>query len=132
MRPFTMDFETMTIAIAGAAAVAILLACLYSLRYIFRYQLRNGMLRIKMFGFLTIRRVKLNDIEETRVVPIWLPARGFQFPQLLAEAWPSWVFTRRGVLIRKRTGISRRLLLTPEKPDDFAAELLRHQGSKRP
>lgn len=115
--------EAAGIIASAAAAILICLGWLYSLRYIFQYKVENKTLRIKLFGVFTIRRIPLNEIEELKAVPVWLPSSRSPISAIFAEAWPSWVFTRTGVMIRKRTGISRRLILTPERPEEFIRQI---------
>jgi len=103
------------------------LGYLYSLRFIFQYRVEGDSIRIKLFGLITIRRILLNDIKEIEIVPCWsFPSLPFTY----AEMWPSWVFTKTGVLVRKRTGLSRVLILTPENPLEFIATVKRLQSGE--
>lgn len=98
------------------------LCYLYSLRFIFQYRVEGDAIRIKLFGLITIRRILLNDIKAIEIAPCW----SFRsLPFIYAEMWPSWVFTKTGVLVRKRTGLSRVLILTPENPFEFIASVNR-------
>ncbi len=116
--------DTALIVGGGLLTVSFLLGYLYSLRYIIRYQVENHFLRVKLFGILTLRRIHLDDIVDIQPVSLWPFARGFRLASIWAEAWPSYVFTSTGVLIRKKSGISRRLILTPRNPDEFIGEIV--------
>jgi hypothetical protein len=108
-----------------------MLAWLYVLRYVFQYEIGGGWLRVKLLGHTTLRRVRLADIQEVRVVSAWAPRNMFSPHTVFAEAWPSFVFTRRAVLVVKTTGISRRLILSPRDPDSFVREISREISEGR-
>jgi len=118
---FKLETEMKAIAIGLSAAAVLLLltAYLYSLRYIFQYKISDGILRVELFGRVPLRRVRLEDIQEARIISPWPFSEHFSIDTLFAEAWPSRVFIRKGVLIRKKRGLSRRLVLTPQDPTKF-------------
>lgn len=97
-----------------------------------QYVVDQDALRIQLFGILTVRRVSLNDIDDARIVAMFtemLPfSKGFRLAFLWAERWPSYMFQRRAVIIHKRTGISRLLVLTPKSPEQFVESLRRTQS----
>jgi hypothetical protein len=99
----------------------------YAYRFIIQYRLDDKTLRIKLFGLLTVRRIRLRDIVEVRVIPrAWGNLlEAFRPEYLFAEKWPSYILVGEGaVFVRKQKGLSRRLILTPKNPQQFAEELL--------
>ena len=118
----------MGVSFLGAALL--ILGWLYVLRYVFQYEIGEGWLRVKLLGHITLRRVRLADIQEVRLVSSWAPRNMFSPRTLFAEAWPSFVFTRRVVLVVTTTGISRRLVLSPRDPDSFVREI--SEGRDKP
>lgn len=116
--------------------IAILIVCLllaayiYSLRYIFQYEVGPEVLQVKLCGVIPLRRVRLNAIEEVAVIAMAdaLPfSKRFRFGYIFAEHWPSHVPQKQAVFIRKRTGISRRLVLTPQNPQEFSEKILQYR-----
>ena len=96
-------------------------AYLYSLRFVFKYEVDQYFFRVKLFGIITLRRVSLGDIETINIVEGWKWPDPSAF--FFAERWPNQVFTKRGVLIKKRTGLSRFLFLSPENPEEFILKI---------
>jgi len=122
--------DSALVAVGGLLTVLLVLGYLYSLRYIFQYQVEGRFLRVKLFGVITLRRIHVDDIVEIQPVSLCPFGKNFRLASVWAEAWPSYVFTSTGVLIRKRSGISRRLVLTPKKPEDLIREIITHRHSK--
>lgn len=106
--------------------LALVAGVFYLFRHLFQYEILDHMVRIKLLGVITLRRIRLSDIEEVRLIS-WaqkLPfVSGFRVEYLFAEHWPSYFFSRRLAFIKKRTGISRRLILFPKQPDKFVEEI---------
>lgn len=122
--------KAVDVIIAGSAAliVCLLLALyIYSFRRIFQYEIGPDSLQVKLFGVVPLRRVKLKDIDEVTIISSTdaLPfSRKFRLGFIFAEHWPSYVPQNRAVFIRKRTGISRRLVLTPQNAQEFSEKIL--------
>lgn len=110
--------------------VLFVLGYLYAARYINQYEVGSRAIEIKLFGVAAVRRIQLQDIVEIQTIS-WtqtLPfAKGFRPAFLVAERWPSYIFSTRGVFIRKRSGISRFLVLSPQNPDEFVRKVLESQ-----
>lgn len=128
-----MKVWELLLVISAAIAVAVfLIGYLYSLRYVFQYEVEKDALRIKLFGFIPVRRVRLDDVDEIALIT-WretVPlSKGFRFPFLIAERWPSYVFQKRGVYLRKKTGVIRFLILSPKDPQGFVRKLRNSSAS---
>jgi len=100
---------------------------LYAARYIVRYTVGKETLRIELFGLFPVRRIKLEDIVEVKIISAWIDtlpfSKEFRLPFLIAERWPSYVFQKKGVFVRKKTGVSRFLILSPENPEEFTNKI---------
>lgn len=118
--------------LSGLVMLLLFAGNLYGARYIVRYELGQQMLRIKLFGLLPVRRIKMEDIIEVKVISAWtetLPfSKGFECAFLCAERWPSYVFKKNGVFIRNKAGISRYLILSPKDPEDFTSKIRRYKA----
>lgn len=125
--------EFLVLLLVALAACAVIVGYLYSARHIVQYSIDRDTLRVKILGVLTVRSVPLGDIEEIYVISAWwdtLPfSRRFRLPFLFAERWPSYVFQRYGVFIRKRTGFSRYLILSPEDSKAFVLQVERRRAA---
>ena len=121
-----------------AALLGLLIALalyLYSFRYIVRYSLQDGILRIKLFGSITVLKIPLSEIDDAEVIT-WkdvIPgSRSFRPDFLFAERWGGYTIGK-GVGIKKHTGLIRRVVISPEDPEGFAeqmkAQLRNREGS---
>lgn len=77
-----------------------------------RYRITADSLLVEVLGFRT-RRFRLDDIEAVH--------REGAFPH---ESWGGWRFWN-SVTIRRRSGFLRHVIVTPDEPDAFVAELNR-------
>jgi len=89
-----------------------------------RYRVTDRHLRISWLG-IPMRWVRLENIKRVGNRPV-----------LWAERWPSTLFdSRRMLVIRRRRGLFRNLVITPQYPFEFKAALeraSRTQGDKPP
>ena len=101
---------------AGAGGVALLLALRIFLRCRVRYQITRTELRIQLFG-IPLRRIPFNDIE--RISKPRRRHRRFQY-----ENWTNALHAvHRELVIHRRSGLWRRLLLTPANRYEFRKRL---------
>lgn len=71
---------------------------------------------------MTLRKVGLGEIETIEVVnTLKLPDPTILF---YAEKWPG-KFGKEGVLVKKKSGLSRVLLMSPENPGEFVEHVNR-------
>ncbi len=96
----------------------------FTMRYIYNYQIRDTAIEIVLFGKIPIRRIPYNNIAEIRKLPfkVVLP--------LSIEMFSALSFGNRvwgtGVLVRKKKGMIKQILITPDNPDRFIFETLQH------
>jgi hypothetical protein len=111
------------IAAVAFVVVALIFGYFYSLRYVFQYSVTETHLRIRLFGLLPVRNIRLDSIVDARIIRAWADTQPFstefRFPYLIAERWPSYVFQKRGIFIQKQTGLIRYLILSPKNPEEF-------------
>ncbi len=102
---------------------------LYFMNLIFQHELTNDAIRIRLMGLVTLREIALKDIASIEVVSLLNPPD----PTVMfyAERWPGKAVGKEGVLIRKRSGMSRVVLMTPESPHEFVQAVHRVQTEKR-
>jgi hypothetical protein len=129
-----MDAKMVQVLIGGFIFLSFLAAVggvFYLFRYLFQYEILDRIVRVKLIGVITLRRIRLEDIDEVRLIS-WaqrLPfVRGFRVDYLFAEHWPSYFFPRKLVFIKKRKGISRNLVLFPKDPQEFVAKISQLAG----
>jgi hypothetical protein len=83
-----------------------------------RYRVAGDFLVVEILG-LRVRRLLLDDIEEVH--------RQGAFPH---ESWGGWRFWN-SVTLRRRSGFLRHVILTPDDPDAFVAEMNRLLAARR-
>ena len=84
---------------------------------VYVHEVTEEAIRVRLFGLITLRKVLLKDIEAIEVVRrLELPDPTVLFH---AEQWPGKPFAKEGILVRKRTGVTRALLMSPDNPEDF-------------
>ncbi|SPP63195.1 hypothetical protein [Nitrospira lenta] len=90
---------------------------LHYMNRVYVHDVSGDAIRVRLFGLVTLRKVSLKDIETIEVVRrLELPDPTVMFH---AEQWPGKPFAEEGILVRKRTGISRTLLMSPDNPRSF-------------
>lgn len=116
-------------AVLGASICGI---WLYALRHVIRYEVKAGMVRIRLFDIIPIRTIRSDEVIDVTVVPAWPWMRGFRLSWCVGEVWPSRVFSRRAVLMRKSCGFTRIVLLTPSDPEQFVRDVRHSLNSAGP
>ena len=99
--------------VAALGAVLILFAMIYALRFIYGYRIKDGAIEILLFRVLPIYRISISDIEHIGILPrgsLWISPFVFRLANRL---------TRNSVLIHRRTGLVRKIVLTPDEPFRF-------------
>jgi hypothetical protein len=101
---------------------------LFFMHRVYVHEITEEAIRVRLFGLLTLRKVLLKDIESIEVVQTQeLPDPTVMFH---AEKWPGKPFAKEGILLRKRTGVSRVLLMSPEKPREFVEAVNKFRSEK--
>lgn len=112
---------------AVVGALGILFLGLYSLQFIFQYQIRADSVRYKLLGLITVGRISLDRIKEVHIVRLWPFSHGPDLPQdagtTFAVKWPSKVFTKSGVLISTHSGVPSDYILSPSDPQEFVNQI---------
>jgi hypothetical protein len=90
------------------------------LPYVYQYRFAGRSVQVTLFGLVPIFSVPYSKIAEARV----LSAR----EAFLANPWsglrfPSRVVALRPVLIRKDSGLFRKIVFTPSNPESFVSEI---------
>jgi len=109
--------------IAILVALAVVLGVVYGLKHAFSYRIKDSKLSIVMLG-LTVQRVGFSDIERVEVVPFaaLLPFSGsFRCDVFLSWKWCG--YRKRLVLITRRAGLVKRIIISPEEPERFTTLL---------
>ncbi len=95
-------------------------------RYLYNYRVTDDEIQIVLFGRIPLRRIPVRDIVEVRRVantainPISNPEVFY------SERWGNRIWGNT-VFIQKARGLSRRLLITPDDPDEFIRQVSRHR-----
>ncbi len=84
------------------------------LRTKFRYRISGTHFEVTLWG-LRVRRIALRDIEQVSV----------RHRRWAEQWWNTWRPARRRLLIRRRRGLCRNIIITPERRYEFKAELER-------
>lgn len=87
---------------------------LFLQRYVSIYRIEDHLLKIKIFG-ITLHRIWWTEIEDVKIVPI--------FGLLGAYRISGYEFSRKRVLISRRKGLVREVLLSPKNPEKFVQEI---------
>jgi hypothetical protein len=103
-----------------------LCVAIYMLRFVYGYRLKNGNIQVTLFHVLPIYRIRIEDIETIRKASAWRELGLFDSTlrmgnRLFGDA----------VLIGKRKGVVRRVVITPPDANAFVSQVLalRSQGS---
>ena len=116
-----------TDAVAAVVAIliagAVMLGSMYGFRYAFTYALENSRIDIRILG-VTVRRVPFSDIDHVEVIPFaaLVPfSRSFRWDAFFSWKWCG--YNKRVVAIKRRTGLVKRIIVSPEDPEAFARSL---------
>ena len=99
-------------------------------RWIIRYRITNSSIEVVLFGCIPISKTLFPDILEVRSVSFnellpWKNLQSVGWYRLGNRVWGD------GVLIRRRRGMVRRFVISPDEPRDFVNELNRKVDSQR-
>ncbi len=114
--------------IGVVTAAVVILGSAYGLRHAISYSSQNSSLNIRMLG-VTVRRVPFADIDYVEVIPFasLVPlSRSFRSDLFISLKWCG--YRKRVVAIRKRTGLVKRIIVSPEDPEAFASLLREAAG----
>lgn len=115
----------------GAWLVALVLACMLAvqvgLRFVITYELSQHEMRVMLFRIIKLSVVQFSDIASVEVMSfarlLVLSIKGKLF---WAARAGNRLYSREVVVVRRRPGRGRALILSPDCPEDFARQLERH------
>jgi hypothetical protein len=117
----TKLLDVTIIVLAAAVLAALLIAYLYSFRYLFQYSLENDTIRVQLFGTITLRKIRIAEIDEAAMVD-WkqmMPFSSSFKPSLLfSERWGGYEIGR-GIALKKHSGVIRTIIISPKDPEKF-------------
>jgi hypothetical protein len=90
--------------------------------YLYQYRLGDQRLEVKLFGLVPILVLYFSDISEAKVLSgsqLFNPWGGVRFANR--------VFAVRPVQIRRKKGLLRSVILTPDDPESLVAEINRRK-----
>ena len=108
----------MSIYLAAVGAVLVFVAVLYGLRFLYGYRVQSGAIEIVLFQALPIYRLPVEQIEVIRKVSWNKTGSAIRLGNRL---------TRECVLIQKREGWFRRIVITPSDADEFISQVVASQ-----
>lgn len=115
--------EIIVIAFGTLVVLPLFVFYLLHMNRIFVHEVTPTAIRVRLLGFVTLRKVPLTDIESIDLVNTTdLPDPTVMF---YAEKWPGKPFAKEGVIVKKRTGLSRTLLMSPDRPAEFIEKVSR-------
>jgi hypothetical protein len=100
--------------IAGFGACIILCLMAFSLRFVYDYRIEDRTIRFRLFNLIPIYSLSVDDIQTIQKIS-WRQAGIGGTTLRLGNR----LFSLTGVLIQKRKGIFRKMVITPENPDEF-------------
>jgi hypothetical protein len=101
---------------------AVALAAQFGLRVLIRYALEEGQLRVRFAG-MTVVRVPYEQIDDVGTARFWdllVPRTGATFNGIRAG---NRIFFREAVVVKRASGVRKFIILTPDVPSAFAADL---------
>lgn len=96
----------------------VLFVMIYGLRFLYGFRVCNHAIEVVLFGVFPVYQVRVEDVAEIKKVP-WRDLRiGGGILRLGNQ------FAGQCVLIQKRTGWFRRVVITPKNPDAFISQVI--------
>lgn len=118
----------MEVVVGLAAAVMSAVAALFLVRAVVGYRVGRDAIEFLLFHVLPIYRVPFTKIKIIRKAS-W-PEVLLRLPTILFLT--NWIFVRSFVMIEKRSGFSRRIVITPPDPNKFLREACAAGGRLEP
>jgi hypothetical protein len=121
------DLLEMVVVFTGLLVVGALMAQ-YLLRFLYSYAITQRYVEARLIGLIPFYRVRLRDIQDAKVIP-FKDAYRFKLREIFTvfrcgnRLWGKGV-----VLIEKRGGVVRLILITPDDPREFVANILRKKS----
>ncbi len=109
-------------AIVGTATIALLQTCL---RYVYNYDIKGDCVRVVLFRLVPLMTIRISDIREIKESPpieLWKPTPALKFGNRLWGAC---------VLIHKKRGLIRRVVITPDNAYEFVEQVKRIERERQ-
>jgi hypothetical protein len=113
--------DSVTKIILDGMAVLFVGFLLLPLRYIYDYEIEGDRIAVKLFSTISVMRIRINDILEIREC---------SFKELLMPSFALRLGNRRwgqSIMIRKRRGLCRTVIMAPDNAAEFIEEVRRIQ-----
>ena len=115
--------DAIGLAAAIVAGVVVLIWIFYGIKHVFTYRLQDSSMDIRILG-VTIRHVPVSDIDRVEVIPFaaLVPfSRSFRWDAFFYWKWCG--YNQTVVAIKRRTGLVKRIIVSPRDPEAFADSL---------
>ncbi|MGB2590647.1 MAG: hypothetical protein WA530_01730 [Candidatus Acidiferrum sp.] len=115
--------DAIGVAAAIVAGAVVVIWIFYGLKHVFTYPLADSRMDIRILG-VTIRHVPISDIDRVEVIPFaaLVPfSRSFRWDAFFSWKWCG--YNKRVVAIKRRTGLVKRIIVSPGDPEAFANSL---------
>jgi len=128
--PMKMD-EVIVILFGLLLVLPLFVLYLLYMNRVYMHEVTPDAIRVRLLGFMTLRKVPLAEIDSIELVA----TNNLPDPTVVfyAEKWPGKPFAKEGVIVKKRSGLSKVLLMSPDKPAEFIEKVnsLRQQAKSR-
>ncbi len=109
-----------SVSVIAAAILLLLFIGQFALRFIYSYDVEGGTIRIILFSAIPVARIPISDVVQvTRASP-----RGLWLNPWYALRLGNRIFGH-AVLIKRRDGWIKSIVITPDDPDQFIDEFNR-------
>jgi hypothetical protein len=115
--------DAIGVAAAIVAGAVVIIFILYGLKHVITYCLRDSRMDIRILG-VTVQRVPFSDVEHVEVIPFasLVPlSRSFRPDLFISVKWCG--YNRKVVAVTKRSGLIKRIIISPRDPESFAKSL---------
>ena len=123
--------DAIGVAAAILAGAVVIIWILFGLKRAFTYPLQNSRMDIRFLG-VTIRRVSYSDIDNVEIISFaaLVPfSRSFRPDLFISQKWCG--YNKKVVAIKRRTGLFKRIIVSPTDPVAFAGSLRTASGVGR-
>lgn len=89
-------------------------------RHYYNYKLANDALYIKPLGLFKLIKIRYSDIEEVKIIPM---SKAILYFFLIHIRFGYKLWGEGAIMIKRKTGFSRLIIITPEYPKVFIEEI---------
>ena len=124
--------DAIGVAAAIVAGAVVIIWIFYGLKHVFTYPVQDSRMDIRMLG-VTVRHVPFSDIDRVEVIPFasLVPlSRSFRPDFFMSWKWCG--YNKTVVAIKRRTGLVKRIIVSPQDSEAFARSLQIPSGGVAP